>query len=109
MRVLLVEDSPRLQEFLEAGLRKLGIAVDVAGDGERGLREYALLEYLAQQAGAVVSRHKIEDHLYGERDFPMSNAVDRIVCTLRKKLDSGGAVRLLHTRRGFGYVLGAQS
>ena len=68
-------------------------------------REYALLEYLAYRKGQVVARTQIEDHLYGERDFPMSNAVDRIVCTLRRKIDGAGEAALLSTRRGLGYVL----
>lgn len=68
-------------------------------------REYALLEYLAYRKGEVVSRMQIEDHLYGERNFPMSNAVDRVVCTLRKKIQPNGDAELLVTRRGLGYVL----
>jgi DNA-binding response OmpR family regulator len=68
-------------------------------------REYALLEYLAYRKGQIVDRREIEDHLYGERNFPMSNAVDRVVCTLRKKIDPPGAAPLLTTRRGLGYVL----
>jgi two-component system OmpR family response regulator len=67
-------------------------------------REYTLLEYLAYRKGQVVGRQQIEDHLYGERNFPMSNAVDRVVCTLRKKIDTPDAP-LLRTRRGLGYVL----
>ena len=68
-------------------------------------REYALLEFLAFRKGQVVRRTEIEDHLYGERDFPSSNAVDRTVCTLRGKIEPPGAPALLVTRRGFGYVL----
>jgi len=68
-------------------------------------REYALLEYLACRKGQIVSRRQIEDHLYGERNFPMSNAVDRIVCTLRHKIERPGKGRLLTTRRGLGYLL----
>lgn len=68
-------------------------------------REYALLEYMAYRKGQVVDRRDIEDHLYGERDFPMSNAVDRVVCTLRKKIEAKGRPTLLGTRRGLGYVL----
>lgn len=69
-------------------------------------REYALLEYLAYRRGEVVSRTQIEDHLYGERNFPMSNAVDRNICSLRKKIESKTEPRLITTRRGLGYVLG---
>ncbi|MHC4413702.1 MAG: response regulator transcription factor [Planctomycetota bacterium] len=68
-------------------------------------REYVLLEYLAYRKGQIVGRREIEDHLYGERNLPMSNAVDRVVCTLRKKVDPPGALQLLTTRRGLGYVL----
>ena len=72
---------------------------------ELSRREYALLEYLVYRKGHVVSRREIEDHLYGERDFPMSNAVDRTVCTLRKKITPAGEPRMLRTRRGLGYIL----
>jgi DNA-binding response OmpR family regulator len=68
-------------------------------------REYMLLEYLALRRGEVVARRDIEDHLYGEADFPMSNAVDRIVCTLRGKIETDGGPTLLQTRRGLGFVL----
>ena len=68
--------------------------------------EYALLEYLAFRKGHVVSRRQIEDHLYGERNFPMSNAVDRMVCTLRRKIEAGESESLLTTRRGLGFILG---
>ena len=68
-------------------------------------REYALLEYLAYRAGQVVSRRQIEDHLYGENNFPMSNAVDRLVCAIRRKLETVTDQKLLKTRRGLGYVL----
>jgi len=72
---------------------------------ELSRREYALLEYLAFRKGQIVDRMQIEDHLYGERDFPMSNAVDRVICTLRRKIEPNGAQKILMTRRGLGYVL----
>lgn len=80
----------------------------VTRDGEEialSRREYALLEYLAYRQGEVVERREIEDHLYGEDNFPMSNVVDRVVCTLRKKIERAGETHLLTTRRGLGYVL----
>jgi DNA-binding response OmpR family regulator len=69
-------------------------------------REYALLAYLAFRKGEVVERREIEDHLYGEDRFPMSNAVDRVVCTVRKKIERTSDQPLLSTRRGLGYMLG---
>ncbi len=69
-------------------------------------REYQLLEYLARRRGEVVSRADIEAHIYDGQVDPMSNVVDSAVCMLRKKLaNSAGAVPLIHTRRGLGYVL----
>lgn len=68
-------------------------------------REYAMLEYLAFRKGEVVTREELEDHLYGDRDFPMSNAVDRILCTLRRKIETSESDRLIETRRGEGFRL----
>jgi DNA-binding response OmpR family regulator len=72
-------------------------------------REYALLEYLAYRKGELVARTQIEDHLYGEDNFPMSNAIDRVVCTLRQKIDSTSEQPLLFTRRGQGFLLDGPS
>lgn len=223
MRVLLVEDSPRLQQVVSLALRRSGFAVDVSGDGEDGLwrarsndydvvildimlpkldglsvlrtlhaegrqapvllltakdsvedrvrglkagaddylvkpfsldeliarvevlcrrkyavkstriavgdltldtaakkaeragraldltaREYALLEYLANRKGSVVSRSEIEEHIYDGLVDPMSNVVDSAICILRRKLGAAGEEALIHTRRGQGYVLQAE-
>jgi len=70
-------------------------------------REYALLEYLALRAGEVVSRTDVWEHLYDETADSTSNVVDVYVGYLRKKLERPGKPRLLHTRRGEGYVLEA--
>lgn len=69
-------------------------------------REYALLEYLARRSGEVVSRTDIWEHLYDFQDESTSNVVDVYVLYLRRKLEDGGRPRLIHTRRGLGYVLG---
>ncbi len=71
-------------------------------------REYMLFEYLARNTGKVVGRRKIEDHLYDESRFPQSNAVDRMVCSLRKKLTEHGGRDLVRSRRGEGYYLIAE-
>ena len=74
---------------------------------ELTVREYQLLEYLAQRRGEVVSRGEIEAHIYDAKVDPMSNVVDSAVCVLRRKLAVAGGAPLVHTRRGFGYVLDA--
>ena len=77
--------------------------------GERTLpltsREYALLELLALRAGQVVTRTEICEHVYDFDGEPDSNVIDVYVGHLRKHLEQGGRPRLIHTRRGIGYVL----
>jgi two-component system OmpR family response regulator len=68
-------------------------------------REYALLEYLALRAGQVVSRTDIWQHIYDDDASTTSNVVDVYVGYLRKKLERADLPRLLHTRRGAGYIL----
>jgi two-component system copper resistance phosphate regulon response regulator CusR len=72
-------------------------------------KEYALLEYLARRAGDVVSRGDIAEHVWDEHYDPMSNVVDVYIQRLRRKLDAGGAVSLIRTRRGEGYQLASAS
>lgn len=80
-------------------VRRAGTKLDLTA------REYQLLEYLAQRRGHVVTRGEIEAHIYDAKIDPMSNVVDSAVCVLRRKLAVGDAPPLIHTRRGFGYVL----
>jgi DNA-binding response OmpR family regulator len=68
-------------------------------------REYALLEFLALQNGAVVGRADISEHVWDESYDPASNLIEVYVQRLRRKIDYGHSVRLLHTRRGEGYQL----
>ncbi|HTM20088.1 MAG TPA: response regulator transcription factor [Kofleriaceae bacterium] len=68
-------------------------------------REYALLEYLACRRGAVVSRSELWEHVYDFAAEPESNVLDVYVSHLRRKIDDGHATKLIHTRRGQGYLL----
>jgi two-component system copper resistance phosphate regulon response regulator CusR len=70
-------------------------------------REYALLEYLARRAGAVVGRAEIAEHVWDETYEPFSNVIEVYVRRLRRKLDDPGAESLIRTRRGEGYALAA--
>ena len=72
-------------------------------------REYRLLEYLARRAGSVVSRTEIWDHLYDMNDESTSNVVDVYIGYLRNKVDKPFGRKLIHTRRGLGYVLSADA
>lgn len=72
-------------------------------------REYALLELLALRAGEVVTRTDIWEHLYEFHAEADSNVVDVYIGYLRKKLERPDLPRLIHTRRGLGYVMGEVS
>jgi DNA-binding response OmpR family regulator len=71
-------------------------------------KEYALLEFLAQNENRVVGREQIAEHVWDESFDPLSNVIDVYVKRLRAKLDSGHGRRLIHTRRGEGYILTAR-
>jgi DNA-binding response OmpR family regulator len=73
---------------------------------ELSAREYALLEYLAHNANRIVSRSEICEHLYDFNADTESNVVDVFIGLLRKKIERPDRPRLIHTRRGQGYLLG---
>jgi two-component system, OmpR family, copper resistance phosphate regulon response regulator CusR len=68
-------------------------------------KEYALLEFLASNQGRIVGREQIAQHVWDESFDPFSNVIDVYIKRLRAKLDSGFSRRLIHTRRGEGYIL----
>jgi two-component system, OmpR family, response regulator len=68
-------------------------------------REFALLEYLLRQAGRVVSKTMILEHIWDYSFDPQTNVVDVLVCRLRHKVDRDFEPKLIHTIRGVGYVL----
>ena len=70
-------------------------------------KEYALLEFLVLHEGCVVGREEIAQHVWDESFDPFSNVIDVYVKRLRDKLDHGQPQRLIHTRRGEGYILTA--
>jgi two-component system copper resistance phosphate regulon response regulator CusR len=71
-------------------------------------REYALLEFMARNAGRVIGRAEISEHVWDETYDPFSNLIEVYMQRLRRKIDSGRAVKLLQTRRGEGYQLAAE-
>lgn len=68
-------------------------------------KEYALLEYLMLNSGVVLSREKIEDHIWNFDYEGGTNVVDVYISYLRKKIDEGEKTKLIHTVRARGYVL----
>jgi DNA-binding response OmpR family regulator len=69
-------------------------------------KEYALLEFLGRNAGRVVGRAEIAEHVWDENFDPFSNLIEVYVNRVRRKIDAGSVKALLHTRRGAGYFFG---
>jgi two-component system, OmpR family, copper resistance phosphate regulon response regulator CusR len=87
------------------------LSQQVRRSGKRVLltsKEYALLEYLLSNAGRVLSRTMIIEHVWDQSFQGLTNIVDVYVRHLRSKVDDGHAKKLIHTVRGAGYSLSDQ-
>jgi two-component system OmpR family response regulator len=67
--------------------------------------EFSLLEYLMRNAGQVVSKTMIMEHVWDYNFNPQTNVVEARICHLRDKVDRGFDKKLIQTIRGVGYVL----
>lgn len=67
--------------------------------------EFSLLEYLMRNAGRVVSKTMIMEHVWNYDFDPQTNVVEARICRLRDKIDRDFPAKLIHTVRGVGYVL----
>ena len=68
-------------------------------------KEFTLLEYLMLNAGQVISRSMISEHVWNEQFDSMTNVIDVHIRNLRNKIDNGFKKELIHTLRGSGYML----
>lgn len=68
-------------------------------------KEYQLLEYLLYNKEKVLSREKIENHIWNYDYEGGTNVIDVYIRYLRKKIDDGFPTKLIHTVRGAGYVI----
>ncbi len=68
-------------------------------------KEFAILEYLVKNKGNVLSREKIEEHIWNYDYEGGSNVIDVYISYLRKKIDGDSDVKLIHTIRGVGYII----
>lgn len=72
-------------------------------------KEYSLLEYLMSNAGRVLSRNMIIEHVWDESFDGLTNVVDVYIRHLRKKVDDSFDCKLIHTVRGVGYAVRDES
>lgn len=109
LRALLRRPSQQLGVALRVGELCLDSVQRQAFRGERALvlsqREFALLEFLMRHVDQVLTRDQIIEGLWSYEVEPGSNVVDVYVGNLRRKMEAGGAARLIHTEYGVGYRL----
>jgi len=101
--------SEQDEEILTFGNLRLDVVRHEVTRGERRieltLKEFRLLEYLMRNAGRVLSRAQIADHVWGYDTDNTSNVVDTYVHYLRNKVDRDSSRPLIRTIRGLGYTL----
>jgi two-component system OmpR family response regulator len=90
-------------DLLARRVRRAGKIVDLQP------REYQLLEYLVRHAGQVVTRTMLLENVWDFHFDPKTNVIDVHVSRLRQKIDQGFDTPLIHTVRGAGYRLSADS
>ncbi|MFD0278982.1 response regulator transcription factor [Kitasatospora sp. NPDC127111] len=109
LRALLRRRPPQPRDLVAAGPLVIDPATRQArlhGEELRlTRREFELLTQLARNAGLVLSREVLLERVWGYDFDVRSDAVDTFVSYLRRKLESGGRPRMLHTVRGVGFVL----
>ena len=111
LRALLRRRPPRGSASVVVGDLSLNPDTHEIKRGERDVeltqREFELLEYLMRNERIVVPRQRLLEEVWGYDPFATTNTIEVFVSNLRRKLEAGGEVRLLHTIRGAGYVLRA--
>jgi two-component system, OmpR family, response regulator MprA len=109
IRALLRRRPPRGSASIVVGDLQLNPDTREVKRGQRQIeltnREFELLEYLARNQKLVVSRERLLEDVWGYDPFEPTNTIDVFISNLRRKLEEGGEPRLLHTKRGAGYVL----
>jgi DNA-binding response OmpR family regulator len=109
IRALLRRRPPRGSASILVGDLQLNPDTREVKRGDREIeltnREFELLEYLARNQKLVVSRERLLEDVWGYDPFEQTNTIDVFISNLRRKLEEGGEPRLLHTKRGAGYVL----
>ncbi|HET6999317.1 MAG TPA: response regulator transcription factor [Solirubrobacterales bacterium] len=109
IRALLRRRPPRGTASLEVADLQLNPDTREVRRGEREIeltnREFELLEFLMRNERLVISRERLLDEVWGYDPMAATNTIDVFISNLRRKLEAGDEPRLLHTKRGAGYVL----
>jgi DNA-binding response OmpR family regulator len=95
--------------MLRVGDLEMNLLTHTARRAERDIellpREFALLEYLMRHSGQVVTRTMLFEEVWHYHYQEQTNVIDVHISKLRRKVDAPGAVQMIHTMRGSGYML----
>jgi heavy metal response regulator len=109
VRVLLRKKDNRVQTHLKVNDLTMDLLTHKVTRGTREIeltvKEYALLEYLMRNAGNIVTRTMISEHVWDINFDTFTNVIDVYINYLRNKVDSGSTDKMIHTVRGKGYLL----
>lgn len=109
IRVLLRRNTGQTSNTMSLADLTLDADKKTVQRGEKSIilssKEYAILEYMMRNQGIVLSRDKIEQHIWNYDYVGGSNIVDVYIRYLRVKIDKDHTPKLIHTVRGMGYVL----
>jgi len=109
VRALLRRQKPSALRLLKVSDLMLDPVTRIVKRGEERIdlsaKEFALLEYLMRNAGQVLTRAMIAEHVWNFTWERLTNVIDVYVNHLRRKTEASGRPRLIHAVRGVGYVL----
>ncbi|SNX53288.1 response regulator transcription factor [Thermoanaerobacterium sp. RBIITD] len=109
IRALLRRDQPSKSPILKISDLEVNTLTHEVKRGNKNIiltsKEYSLLEYMMRNAGRVLTRTQIVDHVWDYEFDGLSNIIDVYIRYLRKKIDDGFGQKLIHTIRGSGYCL----
>ena len=109
VRVVLRKKDSRVQTQLKVEDLCLDLLTHKVTRGDREIdltvKEFALLEYLMRNAGNIVTRTMISEHVWDINFDTFTNVIDVYINYLRNKIDSGFTDKMIHTVRGKGYLL----
>ena len=109
VRALLRRRAEAESPLLQVADLRLDPATRIVSRGDQEIeltaKEFTLLSYFMRNPGRVLSRTMIAEHVWDYDFDPMTNVIDVYVNYLRKKIEAGQEVKLIHTVRGVGYVM----
>jgi two-component system, OmpR family, copper resistance phosphate regulon response regulator CusR len=102
----------RKTEIRASSIEKFGVTLNlnthrVTREGKEialTAKEFSLLELFMMNAGRIISRETISEHVWDMNFEPQSNVIESFIKFLRQKIDRGFSHQLLHTVRGSGYI-----